>query len=126
MDVEADQLRGSSGNSRNGYRERGLKTCVGELALRVPKLRGGSFFPEDVIERYQRVDRALAAAVAEMRAGGGGHGGGAQGPRVEPGACGQGRGQLRWRARFQALDRGRARERRGAYTNFSDTTAKRI
>nr|WP_322354769.1 transposase [Paratractidigestivibacter sp.] len=45
MDVEADQLRGSSGNSRNGYRGRGLKTCVGELALRVPKLRGGQLLP---------------------------------------------------------------------------------
>ncbi|MDO4849384.1 MAG: IS256 family transposase [Coriobacteriia bacterium] len=70
MDSEADQLCGETGNSRNGYRERMLKTCVGELTLRVPKLRCGSFFPEDVIERYQRVDRALAAAVAEMYAGG--------------------------------------------------------
>ena len=70
MDSEADQLCGETGNSRNGYRERMLKTCVGELTLRVPKPRSGSFFPEDVIERYQRVDRALAAAVAEMYAGG--------------------------------------------------------
>ena len=70
MDSEADQPCGETGNSRNGYRERMLKTCVGELTLRVPKLRSGSFFPEDVIERYQRVDRALAAAVAEMYAGG--------------------------------------------------------
>ncbi len=70
MDAEADQLCKAPGNSRNGYRERSLKTCVGELRLRVPKLRSGSFFPEDVIERYQRVDRALAAAVAEMYAGG--------------------------------------------------------
>ena len=70
MDAEADQLCGETGNSRNGYRERRLKTCVGELTLRVPKLRSGSFFPEDVIERHRRVDRALAAAVAEMYAGG--------------------------------------------------------
>ena len=68
MDAEADQLCEASGNSRNGYRERRLKTCVGDLTLRVPKLRTGSFFPEDVIERYQRVDRALASAVAEMYA----------------------------------------------------------
>ena len=68
MDAEADQLCEASGNSRNGYRERMLKTCVGDLTLRVPKLRRGSFFPDDVIERYQRVDRALAAAVAEMYA----------------------------------------------------------
>lgn len=53
-------------NSRNGYRSRGLSTAVGDIELRIPKLRSGSFFPEDVIERYSRVDRALAAAVAEM------------------------------------------------------------
>ena len=33
---------------------------------RIPKLREGSFFPEDVIERHCRIDRALVAAVAEM------------------------------------------------------------
>ena len=68
MDAEADQLCGGGANSRNGYRERALATCVGTLTLRIPKLRSGSFFPEDVIERYQRVDRALVAAVAEMYA----------------------------------------------------------
>ena len=68
MDAEADQLCGGGANSRNGYRERSLATCVGTLTLRIPKLRSGSFLPEDVIERYQRVDRALVAAVAEMYA----------------------------------------------------------
>lgn len=68
MDAEADQLCGGGANSRNGYRERSLATCVGTLTLRIPKLRTGSFFPDDVIERYQRVDRALVAAVAEMYA----------------------------------------------------------
>lgn len=68
MDAEADQLCGGGANSRNGYRERSLATCVGTLTLRIPKLRSGSFFPEDVLERYQRVDRALVAAVAEMYA----------------------------------------------------------
>lgn len=53
-------------NSRNGYRARGLSTAVGDIELRIPKLRSGSFFPEEVIERYCRVDRALVAAVAEM------------------------------------------------------------
>lgn len=66
MDAEADQLCGGGANSRNGYRERGLATCVGTLTLRIPKLCTGSFFPDDAIERYQRVDRALVAAVAEM------------------------------------------------------------
>ena len=68
MSAEADQLCEATNNSRNGYRERRLVTCVGTLALRVPKLRAGSFFPDDVLERYQRVDRAIVAAVAEMYA----------------------------------------------------------
>lgn len=68
MDAEADQLCGGGANSRNGYRERSLATCVGTLTLRIPKLRTGSFFPDDVIECYQRADRALVAAVAEMYA----------------------------------------------------------
>ncbi|MBS5278384.1 MAG: transposase [Collinsella sp.] len=38
------------------------------MTLRIPKLRSGSFFPDDVIERHRRVDRALVAAVAEMYA----------------------------------------------------------
>ena len=68
MSAEADQLCEATGNSRNGYRERRLTTCVGTLTLRIPKLRVGSFFPDDVIERYQRVDRAIVAAVSEMYA----------------------------------------------------------
>ena len=68
MDAEADQLCGGGANSRNGYRERSLATRVGTLTLRIPKLRTGSFFPEDVTERHRRVDRALVAAVAEMYA----------------------------------------------------------
>ena len=68
MDAEADQLCAGGANSRNGYRERNLVTCVGDITLRMPKLRTGSFFPEDVVERYQRVDRAVVSAVAEMYA----------------------------------------------------------
>jgi len=68
MSAEADQLCEATKNSRNGYRERRLITCVGTLTLRIPKLRVGSFFPDDVLERYQRVDRAIVSAVAEMYA----------------------------------------------------------
>ena len=68
MDAEADQLCSGGANSRNGYRERNLVTCVGDITMRIPKLRPGSFFPEDVVERYQRVDRAVVSAVAEMYA----------------------------------------------------------
>ena len=68
MDAGADQLCGSGANSRNGYRERSLATCVGTLTLRISKLCSGSFFPEEVIERYQGIDLALVAAVVEMYA----------------------------------------------------------
>lgn len=65
MDAEADQLRGGGANSRSGYRERALATCAGTLTPRIPKLRTGSFFPGDAIERHRRVGRALVAAAAE-------------------------------------------------------------
>lgn len=65
MDAEADQMCGE-GNSRNGHGERRLLTCVGTLTPGVPKPGQGSFFPEDLLTRYQRTDRALVAAVAEM------------------------------------------------------------
>lgn len=65
MSAEADQLCEATGNSRNGHRERGLATCVGTLALGIPKLRAGSFFPDNVMGRHQRVDRAIVAAVSE-------------------------------------------------------------
>lgn len=56
MSAETDQLCGVIANSRNGYRERKLMTCVDTLALRISRLRLGSVFPDDVFERYQRVD----------------------------------------------------------------------
>lgn len=68
MSAEVGQLCEATSNSRNAYRESMLTTCVSTLTLRVPKLRSGSFFPEDALERYQRVDRAVVASVAEMYA----------------------------------------------------------
>lgn len=65
MDAQAEDAC-AEGNQRNGYRERRLLTSVGRITLRIPKLRRGSYFPEDLIERYSRVDRAVVAAVAEM------------------------------------------------------------
>lgn len=59
MNAEADQLCAGGANSRNGYRERNLVTCVGDITMRIPKLRSGSFFPKDMVERYQRVGRAV-------------------------------------------------------------------
>ena len=49
---------------RNGHRTRTLSTTAGDLELRIPKLRTGSFFPS-LLERRRRVDRALFAVVME-------------------------------------------------------------
>ena len=65
MDAQAEDAC-VDGNQRNGYRERTLVTSVGIINLRIPKLRRGSYFPEGLIVRYSRVDRAVIAAVSEM------------------------------------------------------------
>jgi transposase-like protein len=49
---------------RNGSRTRTLTTTAGDLNLRIPKLRTGSFFPA-LLERRRRVDQALYAVVME-------------------------------------------------------------
>ena len=49
---------------RNGHRSRTLSTTAGDLELRIPKLRTGSFFPS-LLERRRRVDQALYAVVME-------------------------------------------------------------
>ena len=49
-------------NWRNGYRERALDTRVGQLQLRIPKLRQGSYFPS-FLEPRKRSEQALLAVV---------------------------------------------------------------
>jgi putative transposase len=49
---------------RNGHRPRLLSTKAGDLELKIPKLRQGSFFPS-LLERRRRIDRALFAVVME-------------------------------------------------------------
>jgi transposase-like protein len=49
---------------RNGVRERVLSTKAGDLQLRIPKLRQGSFHPS-LLEPRRRIDRALWAVVME-------------------------------------------------------------
>ncbi len=74
MSMQADEACGAPWgerseervNSRNGYRERGLSTTAGELTLEVPKLRKGTYFPDDILRRWGRADAALAAAITEM------------------------------------------------------------
>ena len=49
---------------RNGSRPRTLSTTAGDLELRIPKLRTGSFFPS-LLERRRRIDQALFAVIME-------------------------------------------------------------
>lgn len=49
-------------NRRNGARSRVLSTPAGDVELRIPKVREGSFFPS-LLEPRRRVDRALWAVI---------------------------------------------------------------
>jgi putative transposase len=49
---------------RNGYRPRSWDTRVGELELRIPRLRTGSYFPS-FLEPRRRAEQALVAVVQE-------------------------------------------------------------
>ena len=59
--TRTDERRGY----RNGYKPRVLKTRVGRLELMVPKDREGRFQTE-LFEKYQRSEKALMLAIAEM------------------------------------------------------------
>ena len=52
-------------NRRNGYRERPWDTRAGTIALAVPKLREGTYFPEWLLEPRRRAERAFVQVVAE-------------------------------------------------------------
>ena len=65
MDAQAEDAC-ADGDQRNGCRERALVASVGAISLRIPKLRRGSYFPEDLLVRCSRADRAVVAAVSEM------------------------------------------------------------
>ena len=52
-------------NHRNGYRERPWDTRAGTIALRVPKLREGTYFPDWLLEPRRRAERAFVQVVAE-------------------------------------------------------------
>ena len=72
MGAEADALCGASygersterTSSRNGYRHRQFDTRAGTLNLAIPKLRQGSYFPDWLLERRKRAERALTTVVA--------------------------------------------------------------
>ncbi len=54
---------------RNGYRPRLLTTQAGDIDLRIPKLRSGSYLPS-ILEPRRRVDQALYGVVMEAYVGG--------------------------------------------------------
>jgi hypothetical protein len=64
--IGADRYQRSAGRTthRNGTRARLLSTKAGDVQLRIPKLREGSFFPALLAPR-RRIDRALLAVVME-------------------------------------------------------------
>ena len=60
--AELHQRTDTRSNQRNGARERTLSTPAGDIELRIPKLRVGSFFPS-LLEPRRRVDQALWAVI---------------------------------------------------------------
>ncbi len=49
---------------RNGHRSKAVSTPAGDVSVKIPKLRSGSFFPV-LLERRRRIDKALHAVIME-------------------------------------------------------------
>ncbi|MFC4016323.1 IS256 family transposase, partial [Nonomuraea purpurea] len=72
MDAEVEQLCGAGYgevsservNTRNGYRARPWDTRAGSIELAVPRLRTGSYFPDFLLDKRRRAERALTSVVA--------------------------------------------------------------
>jgi len=72
MSAEADAVCGAPygarsaerTTSRNGYRTRDFDTRAGTMEVAIPKLREGSYFPDWLLERRKRAERALVSVVA--------------------------------------------------------------
>jgi len=72
MELDVDNRCGASHgerseartNSRNGFRDRQRDTRAGSVALRIPKLRAGSYFPP-FLEPRRTAEKALAAVIQE-------------------------------------------------------------
>jgi transposase-like protein len=62
--AELGEVSAERVTQRNGYRERSWATRAGELELRIPKLRQGSYFPS-FLEPRRRAEQALVAVVQE-------------------------------------------------------------
>lgn len=74
LSAEADALCGAPygqrseqrSNCRNGYRERRWDTRAGSIELQIPKLREGSYFPDWLLDRRRRAEKALISVVADL------------------------------------------------------------
>ncbi len=72
MAAEADTVCGAEygersderTNTRNGYRHRDFDTRAGTIDVAIPKLRSGSYFPDWLLTRRKRAERALTSVVA--------------------------------------------------------------
>jgi putative transposase len=72
MSAEADAVCGADygqrgqgrTNRRNGYRHRDFDTRAGTIDVAIPKLRAGSYFPDWLLQRRKRAERALTSVVA--------------------------------------------------------------
>jgi transposase-like protein len=72
IDLEAEEVIGAGRyertpkrqTHRNGTRERQLETRVGEMTVKIPKLRQGSYFPS-ILEPRKRSEEALLAVIQE-------------------------------------------------------------
>jgi len=72
MSADADAVCGATWgersdartNTRNGYRHRDFDTRAGTIDVAIPKLRNGSYFPDWLLERRRRAERALTTVVA--------------------------------------------------------------
>ena len=72
MSAEADAVCGAGygerserrSNRRNGYRHRDFDTRAGTMDVAIPKLRSGNYFPDWLLTRRKRAERALTSVVA--------------------------------------------------------------
>jgi putative transposase len=72
MGAEADAICGAPYGtrspqrvtSRNGYRAREWDTRAGTMEVAIPKLREGAYFPDWLLQRRRRAERALTTVVA--------------------------------------------------------------
>jgi putative transposase len=72
IDIEATEVIGAGPHERtitrtarrNGSRPKTLSTKTGDVDVKIPKLRKGSYFPS-ILERRRRIDQALHAVVME-------------------------------------------------------------